>query len=186
MHYNIHERWRKERIQPSGVYYRSGEKCWLGSPSSDGNPQRQSALKLGLFRKHRWFAYCYSKIREEIPQTPPFYNGRHHFCRFFFSLYPVTHTNIVTVLYILCCFVTVLTALYLLTSYIHGLLHSLCSLVLWWKMSVFMALHGMSFWSMFFFGCICQSNLQMGFVLLQLFGRLSLVADCSTWAVPVP
>ena len=103
----------EKRIQPSGVYYRSGEKCWLGSPSSDGNPQRQSALKLGLFRKHRWFAYYrYSKIREEIPQTPPFYNGRHHFCRFFFSLYPVTHINIVTVLYIPFYIYCVVSSLY--------------------------------------------------------------------------
>lgn len=103
MHYNIHERWRKERIQLTGVYYRRGEKCSLGNPGSVRNPQRQSALKLRLFHKHRWFAYHYCKIWEEKPQTPPSYKGRHHFCRFFPSLYPVTHINIVTVFIYTAC-----------------------------------------------------------------------------------
>lgn len=97
MHYSIHQRWRKGRIQLAGVYYRRGENCWLGNPSSDRNPQRQSALKLRLFRKHCWFAHHYSKIWEEIPQTPPSCNGRHHFCRFFSSLYPATRSNGLTV-----------------------------------------------------------------------------------------
>lgn len=98
MHYSIHQRWRKERIQLGEGFIIEGEKkYWLGNPSSDRNPQRRSALKLQLFHKHAGLLTIIPKFGRKYPQTPPSYNGRHHFCRFFSRLYPATHSNGLTV-----------------------------------------------------------------------------------------